>query len=163
MLSKKISLALAIFLASCCSENNSFQDSKKNQQSLQTTEVKTDQTTAQVVAKDSGKHLVFFETNSSVLSSDAVKILDEKVLSQVKNPEISVVRIEGYCDERGSVAYNKKLGEQRAKSVKSYLVKNGVKSSKIKVVSFGEANPVDGAHNADAWEKNRRVVTITTK
>lgn len=64
--------------------------------------------------------------------------------------------IKGYCDERGTPEYNLALGERRANAVKDALVAQGISPSRITVISFGEENPVDSAHNEAAWAKNRR-------
>ena len=65
--------------------------------------------------------------------------------------------LEGHCDERGTAEYNLALGDRRAKSAKNYLISLGVGMKYLKTVSFGEAKPVDPAHNETAWAKNRRV------
>lgn len=68
----------------------------------------------------------------------------------------ATVTVKGYCDERGTREYNLALGERRANAVKNALVAEGVSPSRINVISFGEENPVDPAHNESAWAKNRR-------
>ena len=66
------------------------------------------------------------------------------------------IRVEGHCDERGTVDYNSVLGQRRAESVKSYLVSNGISASRVKTISYGEERPIDRGHNEAAWAKNRR-------
>ncbi len=48
------------------------------------------------------------------------------------------ILIEGYCDWKGTPAYNKSLGDRRASSVRDYLVDLGVESSRIEVLSMGD-------------------------
>ena len=48
------------------------------------------------------------------------------------------------------------LGERRAKSAAAYLSSQGVASSRIETISYGEDQPVDTAQNEAAWAKNRR-------
>jgi len=67
------------------------------------------------------------------------------------------VRIEGHCDERGTVEYNLVLGQKRADSTKNFLVNLGVKNP-METVSYGKEQPLDGGHNEAAWAKNRRAV-----
>ena len=64
-------------------------------------------------------------------------------------------RIEGHCDERGTVEYNLVLGQKRADSTKNFLVNLGVKNA-LETVSYGKEQPLDGGHNEAAWAKNRR-------
>jgi peptidoglycan-associated lipoprotein len=67
------------------------------------------------------------------------------------------VKIEGYCDERGTVEYNLALGQKRADATKSYLVNLGVDGKLLETVSYGKEKPLDPGHNEEAWAKNRRV------
>jgi len=66
------------------------------------------------------------------------------------------VRVEGHCDERGTVEYNLVLGQKRADSAKNYLVNLGVNASLLETVSYGKERPLDPGHNETAWAKNRR-------
>jgi peptidoglycan-associated lipoprotein len=66
------------------------------------------------------------------------------------------VRIEGNCDERGTVEYNLVLGQKRADSAKSYLATLGLDPKLVDTISYGKERPVDPGHNEEAWAKNRR-------
>ena len=68
----------------------------------------------------------------------------------------SPVRIEGHCDERGTTEYNMALGQRRAESVRKVLTANGVASSRIATVSYGEERPLQGGGSESAWAENRR-------
>lgn len=109
------------------------------------------------------RHTVFFDTDSSVLTKDALILLEKKILPSVKDVKAKKITVEGHCDERGSHSYNNKLGKRRASSVKEFLVKNGIKSSKVRVKTYGESKPVDLGHDESAWAKNRRAVTVIVK
>jgi peptidoglycan-associated lipoprotein len=65
-------------------------------------------------------------------------------------------KIEGHCDERGTVEYNLVLGQKRADSTKNYLVGLGIDANVLETVSYGKERPVDPGHNEAAWAKNRR-------
>ena len=54
-----------------------------------------------------------------------------------QNPSAHLL-IEGYCDWKGTPAYNKSLGDRRASSVKQYLVDLGSDASRIEVLSMGD-------------------------
>ncbi len=162
---KKLSLlSLVLALASCgtFSSNNS---SKKEEVAAKPVVVETLTKKAEE-EKLPGRHVVYFDTNKSELTQDALKGLEGTALPMVKEVVKSSngsIVIEGHCDERGSKSYNKKLGKKRAEAVKAYFVKNGVKASKITVKSYGKALPVDTAHTEEAWAKNRRAVTVSVK
>jgi peptidoglycan-associated lipoprotein len=66
------------------------------------------------------------------------------------------VRIEGNCDERGTVEYNLVLGQKRADSTKSYLMNLGVDGKVLDTVSYGKERPVCTDHNEACWAQNRR-------
>jgi peptidoglycan-associated lipoprotein len=72
-------------------------------------------------------------------------------------PNSGRVRVEGNCDERGTVEYNLVLGQKRADAAKGYLVNLGVDASRLDTISYGKEKPIDPGHNEAAWAKNRRV------
>jgi OOP family OmpA-OmpF porin len=74
------------------------------------------------------------------------------------NPGVEV-RLNGHTDWHGSDAYNLKLGERRANTVKAYLVDNGIDAKKISTLSKGESELVS---KTDA-KLDRRVVVIQIK
>lgn len=73
------------------------------------------------------------------------------------------VRIEGHCDERGTVEYNLVLGQKRADATKNYLVNLGVDEKLLETVSYGKERPFDQGHNEEAWAKNRRAHFLILK
>ena len=81
-------------------------------------------------------------------------ILKEDAACLKANPARKA-RIEGHCDERGTVEYNLVLGQKRADATKNFLVNLGVTNA-LETVSYGKEQPIDGGHNEVAWAKNRR-------
>jgi len=82
-----------------------------------------------------------FAFNSAKLGPNQPK-LDEVASTMNANSDIASVTIVGYTDRIGSKPYNQKLSEQRANSVKAYLVSKGVAASRLTAVGKGEADPV---------------------
>ena len=97
---------------------------------------------------------VYFDFDKSNLSDNAKKILSQYVFESNK---ASLIRLEGHCDERGTREYNLALGEKRAIEVKNYLIIQGVSSSKIKIISYGEEKPISYGSTEEDWKQNRRV------
>ncbi|MFH1652561.1 MAG: OmpA family protein [Pseudomonadota bacterium] len=103
---------------------------------------------------------VYFATNSSGIMPSAARILDQNVIWLSENRDVALI-IEVHCDNRGSEAYNKELGDRRARSVRAYLLSKGVSKERIAaVISYGETKPVDAQNTPDAWRKNRRVELV---
>jgi len=112
---------------------------------------------------------VLFDFDKYSLRAEAADSLRE-VGEVAKNYGKSPVLIEGYTDGKGTHPYNIKLSDNRAASVKKWLVENaGVSGPRITTRGWGEAKPVapntnpDGSDNPAGRQKNRRVeITIHT-
>ena len=96
-----------------------------------------------------------FDFDKYTLKPEGKKVLDD-MLARLKGADIKSISIAGHTDSVGSDAYNMKLGQRRADTVKSYLVERGVSSSKITTKSFGESQPVASNKTAEGRAKNRR-------
>lgn len=77
----------------------------------------------------------------------------------------TVVTVEGHTDSQGSDAYNQKLSQSRADSVKAALItKHGIAADRVNAIGYGEAKPVADNMTAVGREQNRRVVgQVSTK
>lgn len=111
--------------------------------------------------KAGGLSTVFFEYDSSTLSSSARSTLEGNVSFLKDNTSVEV-QIEGHCDERGGVQYNLALGERRAKAVRDYMVAMGVAKSRVTTISFGKERPLAFGHDNSAWGQNRRANFVVT-
>ena len=68
-----------------------------------------------------------------------------------------MLQIEGHTDSTGTAAVNRKLSQQRAESVMSYLGSKGVAGGRMKAKGFGPDRPIADNATDDGKEKNRRV------
>ena len=82
----------------------------------------------------------------------------KKFADVMKNyPDLKVV-IEGHTDRTGKKAYNQKLSEKRANSVKSYMTeKFGIEESRLTARGYGESKPIVSNKTKAGRRKNRRV------
>jgi len=98
---------------------------------------------------------VFFATGSYKLLSKSYKALND-VASLMKADESLMLDIDGHTDAVGSEESNQVLSENRAKSVKDYLVSKGVAESRLFSTGYGESKPVADNNTAAGRAKNRR-------
>lgn len=92
----------------------------------------------------------------NIRETDAAILKENLAWFQARENSGKKVKIEGHCDERGTVEYNLVLGQKRADSTKNFLVGLGIDGKLLETVSYGKEKPVDPGHNEAAWAKNRR-------
>lgn len=100
---------------------------------------------------------VQFATGSSQILPVSFGLLDEVAKVLVDNPQIEVLQIEGHTDSTGTAAINRKLSQQRAEAVMTYLTSKGVVAGRMKAKGFGPDKPIADNNSDEGKEKNRRV------
>ena len=99
---------------------------------------------------------VRFDFDKSNIRPDARPILDEAIRTLKAEGEVDVA-VEGYTDSRGTEAYNLKLSQRRADSVKQYLTSHGIEGKRLTVEAYGESRPVATNDTEEGRAQNRRV------
>ena len=123
--------------------------------------VQRDNPGQQAARKPSASLLITFETNSADLTPQAKKQLDvvAAALNNNKLAEYSF-NVEGHADPRGAHDTNLSLSQQRAESVRQYLVSaHAIDAKRLKAVGKGDTEQIN-AENPAAPE-NRRVTIVT--
>ena len=105
---------------------------------------------------------ILFEFDSFELGSKAEPVLKKVFQVLGEYPENSVV-IEGHTDSEGADTYNQTLSENRANSVKEWLVNAGIDSSRLQTIGYGEDKPVATNETDEGRSRNRRVEIIISK
>jgi outer membrane protein OmpA-like peptidoglycan-associated protein len=112
---------------------------------------------------------ILFDFDKSTIRPDAAKALHQ-VATIIRAKTKGVVRVEGYTDSKGLASYNARLSEQRAESVKAWLVsKEALDAATLATGGFGSANPVvpntkpDGSDDPAGRQRNRRVEIVISK
>lgn len=95
--------------------------------------------------------IVYFAFNSIGIKQSELSKLNGILRTLKENPNMKVT-VTGWCDTKGSVAVNKRISLQRAETVKTWLVKNGIEANRITAIGNGS----DDTQDAD---KARRVET----
>jgi peptidoglycan-associated lipoprotein len=106
-------------------------------------------------AQARGLRPVFFDFDQSHIRRDARDVLKANAEWLKANPKASI-RIEGNCDERGTIEYNQALGQRRALSAKKYLADLGIAPGRIALLSYGKERPVCTESAESCWQENRR-------
>lgn len=96
-----------------------------------------------VIQKVSLSTDVLFDFNKAQLKDEGKRKLDE-LAAQIKDAKVEEIVVVGHADRIASEAYNQKLSEARAQSVKDYLAERGAKTNVITAQGKGEAAPVTG-------------------
>ncbi len=99
---------------------------------------------------------VLFETGSAVLKAESKQELDRLIKFLKDNPQVSG-EIDGHTDNAGNAEANKKLSEERAKSVFEYLTKAGITPERLAYKGFGDTQPKGDNKTEEGKATNRRI------
>ncbi|MNG03070.1 Outer membrane porin F precursor [compost metagenome] len=110
--------------------------------------------------------MIYFDLNKSNIREEAALDL-EKILTVLKDYPTMKLAIHSHTDSRAISLYNKALSSRRARSTIQWLIKNGVNSSRLSAVGYGETQLVnkcsDGVMCTEAeHQANRRSEFIIT-
>ncbi len=97
-----------------------------------------------------------FEFNKATLTPEGRVHVEHAIVIMKGEPALLVV-VEGHTDSIGSDAYNMKLSQRRAATVRDYMVENGISPSRIKTEAFGKTKPIASNKTAAGRAQNRRV------
>jgi outer membrane protein OmpA-like peptidoglycan-associated protein len=104
---------------------------------------------------------IFFEFDRAVIRPVSFPILDTVAQVLRDYPDISV-EIQGHTDSQGNDAYNERLSQSRAESVREYLINKGIDAGRLTARGYGEARPIDSNRTSAGRANNRRVEFIRT-
>ncbi len=119
---------------------------------------------AQVQEEQRG--LVITLSGAVLFSSGSAELLPlaQQKLSQVaetlNDHEGRTILVEGHTDSRGSDRTNQRLSQERADSVRTYLVSQGVEADRIRARGLGESRPIADNRTPDGRANNRRVEIV---
>ena len=99
---------------------------------------------------------VLFNSGSATLSAGAQQRLSSFAQTLNRYPASNLV-VRGHTDAEGSTALNDRLSQERAESVRSYLISQGVAGNRISATGMGEQYPVATNASDAGRQQNRRV------
>lgn len=86
-----------------------------------------------------------FDFDKSVLKPEGKAALDSEVIDKLRDvSRLELVLVTGHTDRIGTQAYNQRLSERRANTVRDYLVSRGVARDKIETLGMGKTQPIPG-------------------
>ena len=104
------------------------------------------------------EYKIYFDYNSADVTEDAAQVLDS-FIAQEKN-RTTGISIFGFTDRSGSAAYNQQLAIQRATSVRSYLIQNGIDFTKIKALTGLGEDAAAAVLPDESFDAQQRVVVL---
>jgi outer membrane protein OmpA-like peptidoglycan-associated protein len=103
--------------------------------------------------------VLFTSGKSELLPAAQMKLNDVAKALTEQDPEASMV-VEGHTDSQGGAEFNQKLSQQRAQSVRDYLVSRGIASDRITAEGFGPSRTIGDNATAEGRANNRRVEIV---
>jgi len=100
-----------------------------------------------------------FETGSAIIKPQSYAVLDEILKSSVVAEGLKV-GVYGHTDNVGNDVSNQNLSQQRAESVKAYLLSKGIAAARIESKGLGSSQPVADNTTSDGKAQNRRVQIV---
>ncbi len=105
---------------------------------------------------------IFFDTGKAELRPESSPELDRIVTVLNDNPKMTIA-LNGHTDNVGTAESNIKLSQDRADSVREYLISKGIEPDRVASKGFGETKPV-ATNDTDAGrQQNRRVELLIVK
>lgn len=98
---------------------------------------------------------VFFDPGKSALRTSSYTELNELAEYMTKKGSI-VIEIAGHTDNTGNAATNQKLSEERAATVREYLLKKGISPNRVIAKGYGNTQPIADNNTPEGRQKNRR-------
>ncbi len=102
-------------------------------------------------------HGILFDSGSSKIKGESFKTLKNIGNLLTDDPELRL-SIEGHTDSDGADDYNLNLSQQRAESVRTYLISQyGIAADRLEAKGWGESKPIDTNNTPEGKANNRRV------
>jgi OOP family OmpA-OmpF porin len=102
---------------------------------------------------------VHFDTGKPTLRPDSFKELNE-IAEYMKWKEEERYEIAGHTDNVGKEEDNQRLSQQRAETVRNYLVKKGIPPGRLNAKGYGATQPVADNETPEGRQKNRRTELV---
>ena len=110
------------------------------------------------------KEKIQFDVNKATIKPESDSLLHDIAEVIKQNPQVLVISIEGHASAEGLASQNKKLSDDRSKSVREHLIKKeGIDAARLTAKGWGIEKPIAPNDTEENREKNRRVEFLVTK
>ena len=99
---------------------------------------------------------IYFNAGSARLDTKSIPLLDNLYDIVNRCPDMAI-EIGGHTDSDGSNAANQRLSERRASAVSAYLNSKGIENARMRVVGYGESQPIRPNDTRENKARNRRI------
>ncbi len=106
------------------------------------------------------KQQIQFALDSAVILPESFGLMTEIADVIIKNPNIRRIEVQGHTDNSGTSEHNRILSEDRANSVRNWLVQHGVTGDRLVAKGYGDTKPIAPNVTAAMKARNRRVQFI---
>lgn len=104
---------------------------------------------------------VSFKVGSAELVPSTLTTLDKTIAGLKKNAKAKV-EIEGHTSSEGGEEYNQKLSEDRANSVRDYMIRKGISKDRVTAIGYGYSRPKASNDTEEGRKQNRRIEVRVT-
>ncbi|WP_223747989.1 OmpA family protein [Myxococcus sp. XM-1-1-1] len=102
---------------------------------------------------------VTFTVGRAEIEGEGARVLDDVAAQLKARPDVAI-RIEGHTDNTGPEELNRTLSQERAESVRAYLIKRGIDGKRLEARGYGPSRPIATNDTPEGRGENRRVEFI---
>jgi outer membrane protein OmpA-like peptidoglycan-associated protein len=105
---------------------------------------------------------IYFDLDKYDLKDKSIEVLDRKIAQMKKYPSMTIALVGHTCD-LGNNPHNDELSYNRCISARNYMIRKGIRASRIDIVPMGKHHPDYPNNNETNRERNRRVDFMTVE
>jgi outer membrane protein OmpA-like peptidoglycan-associated protein len=102
-------------------------------------------------------NIINFRSGSSQIPRESMPVLEQSASAIKSAPAGTKLEVGGFTDNAGNPAANQRISQQRADSVRHFLINKGVKSDSLTAKGYGDSNPIASNATEEGRFRNRRI------
>lgn len=113
--------------------------------------------TAEDLTRALNMTIINFRSGSAQIPRESVPVLEQSASAIKSAPAGTVLEVGGYTDNVGNPTGNERLSQQRADSVRRFLLDKGVNADSLVTKGYGDSNPIASNDTEEGRFRNRRI------